>query len=382
MILELPGITMLPCQYLWGSSECLLQGIGDYNNPKIGSIERSFNEFHRAWNALWMADVKVSIPLWDITSNKTHNQTNGIEDYVYAKLNDDTFSDEIFKEELLTSTFIEMRKPNTPIKANFQIIYKLRNIMEHDFVEFSGSLYGETVKFLNPYVNANLLNYINAYQNIYSKVISTCTNIHTANDKRKGLCVKNRLLRTSEIILSLSLPQSLQSTAPYQDAYKIDNNNKLTSRTKNLRNHLNYILKISSNNLSKQNLKHQEFIQVSPDQVVKDPVKLKTQVSENLEYILKSYKYASMSEVAKDLLGFPLKKKDDKNYEINKQLISSYHYMVRKIKEELIHELEEKYNNNWQEYADPYWKSFWDGEPRYSIAFYDYVANRIKISLP
>lgn len=47
----------LGCQYLYNSAQCMLRALTEYNSPQYGDVERSFTDFFKAWDSLWIADV-------------------------------------------------------------------------------------------------------------------------------------------------------------------------------------------------------------------------------------------------------------------------------------------------------------------------------------
>lgn len=49
---------MLACQYLANSTNVIIRAMTEYNNPGYGNVERSFSGIHKAWDALWKADVQ------------------------------------------------------------------------------------------------------------------------------------------------------------------------------------------------------------------------------------------------------------------------------------------------------------------------------------
>lgn len=371
---EKPNVEMLSCQYLWGSTECLLQGIGDYNNPKMGSIERSFTEIHRAWNALWIADAKSSNTNWSIVDPKNPNYTRGIENYVIqAKDNKGLLIEKYFNEKNLTEEFQKMRNFNGPLRGNFNIIYKLRNIMEHDFVEFSGDMYGDAVLFLNPYVNANMLNYLRIYKKVYEKVTRDCSDNHTTTDKRNGRCANQKLLKTLEIISGISLPAPMKENTEYRKIYSNFTFRKIRSRRKTLGNYLKSIIEECTIQISTRGKTSPEFKQKisvnTEDENSYEPDDLEAKA----KYMIDSYKYGTLSDIARSMLNTTL------GTTPSKKQIESLRFKCQKIKEKLVEELKNDYGKDWEEEAKIYWRSFWGKSVRYSDEFYNLINEQINL---
>lgn len=376
--------TMFACQYLYGAYDCFVNGVSYYNNSKYGYVERSFAEIHRAWNALWMAEVQV-------TENGnlylSDSNTLGIEDFVNKTR---AFREKMdFQVDKAGYIFQQMQKKGTPINANFFLIYKLRNIGQHDFLEFAKGSYPELTATLNPYVIANFFNFLKAYDEVYAQVRKDCHNNH--NGKSKGdSCARKYLMPPKELENFIHVPTSIKTLdlearsrildEEYQKQYRTT-----LSKKRRLENNLYTMIQNIQNTIlarpeqpacngtpavsaqsDYQMRKHIEW-KYPLNYIVSiayNNVTFTTKLNDATENYIASFTYTSLSSIAAKIKGLHNMKRGSLTA-FEKREIDTTRHFVQKVKEKMV---EDGITEG------PYWKTFW-GQVRYNEKFVEHVSN-------
>lgn len=366
-----PREPMFACQYLYAAAECFIRGIAHYNNPSYGNLERSFSEIHRAWNATWMADV---IAKQNGQLLYGSDRTYGIEHFVsqsdedFAKNSENMGYDyskaaTLFQDLMSTKVHTNLKDaPSKSLQANYTLMYKLRNINQHDFLESHRGHYGDIIFKLNPYVAANLNNFLQVYAEVRLATLADCKANH-----RKSLgsraCMSNQIRHIGELGKYITIPFSLEyilDSVGVKITATVNRTNKVMG--KYLISALDEIIQKTVSTLTAEERKSQ-LLQINTGNTFLD-LSNKT-IQKDKTTAINLYEYGSLVEVAKAIIY------KDKT----KKTTQTEYLEVDALRKKIQHqkELIEKRNQNTN---SKYWMKFW-GKTRYTKTFASYVAEEI-----
>lgn len=362
---------MLACQYLYAATECFIRGIAHYNNPSYGNLERSFSEIHRAWNASWMADV--------VSKQNGHliydsDRTYGIENFVSQSVetfesNSKNMGYDYSKSATFFQNIMDIKSQanlqNTSKKAslaNYTLIYKLRNLNQHDFLESHRGHYGDIIFKLNPYIAANLNNFLQMYAEVRFSTLTDCRANHRKSSNSRA-CMSDQIRHIGELGKYITIPFSLEyilDSAGVKITATVNRNNKAMG--KYLISVLDDIIKKAEGSFTAEDRKNplwqintgNKFLDLSSKTIQKDK---KTVVNE--------YDYGSLIEVAKEIL---YKDKTKATTDSEYLEVDALRKKIQRQKE-LIVKRNQNINNQ-------YWMDFW-GRMRYSKTFAKYIDEEI-----
>lgn len=375
------------CHYLNGAAECFLEGAAHYNDFRIGKIERSFSEIQRAWNSLWMADT-VASDNGDLKPPPKPNKpdkTFGIENFMYK----DFLPKNLMSDYDLTKAaevFKNLKKNGSPIQSNYLLLYELRNLNQHDILEYADGSCSEITDILNPYMVANFFNFIRAYKEVSRKVFNQCLEPEHKKHRASGMCAYKKIIKHNTLESYVSIPTGLRkidhgSLDKYVKNLQDEPSKVIRGKRRDLQNHLASLVNGNEQKIDKQLLKsmnpedQQDSMRQWRYDLIDTPVhrkpgnysQLKVGIKAGIQKEIDDYKYTSLSEIASEILGLSQWVRASWTA-FDKLQHKNLRYKIQKIKELLI---EDGISDG------VFWKDFW-GQTRYNTDFIVEINRRRK----
>lgn len=211
------------CFYLMASMSAYEEFLSDYNSAKTRALTLSASHFHKAWDSLFLANLKLmdeTVSLRSVIQEgkaEAIGRINGITElFLNKKINQTNEFSKSLKvlqgSKYWQSNFESMGKLSERVSSTFDVklfnsidfLRHLRNQSEHDFLEASKSDYSTFVSIMNPYLSPVM----DAYETMLEEIIIF--------KRSKGECSKSRTyckclslrkrLRSLKAVVRLPMP--------------------------------------------------------------------------------------------------------------------------------------------------------------------------------
>jgi len=208
-----------PCQYLYSSTQELIDAFQNYSDLRSRDTLKSLSYIHKAWDSLWITDTMLNQPNCFIedtdnghryTLSACLNKFSEHPNYESIFLGPDKHKMQDNKEThyyplLSTGLFGQLRYGlNNPFYQNLDLIRRIRNHDQHVFVKPLDNYKSSLVQLMNPYLLASLSNYFTIYEIVLEQTKADCK-----SHRRSDRCDRSFLPSLPSLIQSIMVPQPL-----------------------------------------------------------------------------------------------------------------------------------------------------------------------------